>query len=328
MRSSAPASRGKALVFASVAVASTFWLLLEVALRRGGVRRHRTRTRAAARPVTDLPRIHERYLIYLVPFFFVALFAALGLRRPKIPGAGTSSVAAVVSAALPALIPFGTVVNRHERHRLVRPASCSARRSPGTPSRSRTRPSLIVALSALLAVVYLLAATRRLPPAAAVLVTAAALLGMSTLELGTQVTPIARTRRPSRSRRLGRPGRRRPRRTSASWAAPESASAALRETAFWNQSIARVYYACRMAFGADFGEQTWPPVPSARAMPSCRRRADVSGARARARSGGQARARRPCERHPADLAGLLPALRLRRRRARAGASRAARAGTR
>jgi len=52
---------------------------------------------------------------------------------------------------------------------------------------------LIVALSALLAVVYLLAASRRLPPMAAVLITAVAFLGLSTLEIGKQVTPVART---------------------------------------------------------------------------------------------------------------------------------------
>jgi len=43
---------------------------------------------------------------------------------------------------------------------------------------------LIVALSALLAVVYLLAASRRLPPMAAVLITAVAFLGLSTDVLG------------------------------------------------------------------------------------------------------------------------------------------------
>jgi hypothetical protein len=30
---------------------------------------------------------------------------------------------------------------------------------------------------------------------------------------------------------------------------------ALEETAFWNESVARVYYTCSIAFGADFGEE-------------------------------------------------------------------------
>ena len=35
--------------------------------------------------------------------------------------------------------------------------------------------------------------------------------------------------------------------------------AAVRETAFWNSSIARVYYTCLMNFGGDFGEQPLAP---------------------------------------------------------------------
>jgi hypothetical protein len=35
--------------------------------------------------------------------------------------------------------------------------------------------------------------------------------------------------------------------------------AALRETAYWNSSIARVYYTCLPNFGRDFGEQQLAP---------------------------------------------------------------------
>jgi hypothetical protein len=35
--------------------------------------------------------------------------------------------------------------------------------------------------------------------------------------------------------------------------------AAVRETAFWNSSIARVYYTCLANFGGDFGEQSLSP---------------------------------------------------------------------
>jgi len=78
----------------------------------------------------------------------------------------------------------------------------------------------------------------------------------SVLEVGKQVTPIARAK-------LGVP-------VHADWvdrvvgAARGNVSlagdagiqtAALRETAFWNSSIAHVYFICRAAFGADFGEQ-------------------------------------------------------------------------
>ena len=87
------------------------------------------------------------------------------------------------------------------------------------------------------------------------LITALTFLGLSTLEIAKQVTPISRAQ-------LGLPAH-------ADWvdrlvggrdvslaggaAVP---TVALRETAFWNGSIAHVYYACSPAFGTDFGEQS------------------------------------------------------------------------
>ena len=66
----------RALGFASVAVACTFWILLEVALDAAAF--DATSSHPKGRTAfTDLPRIHERYLIYLVPLFLVALFATV-----------------------------------------------------------------------------------------------------------------------------------------------------------------------------------------------------------------------------------------------------------
>src|SRR5207253_4098502 len=74
----------KALVFASVAVASTFWVVLEVAFDAAAF--DATRNLPHVRPgFVDLPTFHERYLIYVVPFFLVALFAAFDLRRVAVP---------------------------------------------------------------------------------------------------------------------------------------------------------------------------------------------------------------------------------------------------
>jgi hypothetical protein len=242
-----------ALVFASVAVASTFWLLLEVALDAAAFDATSAHPHDASAFV-DLPRIHERYLIYLVPFFLVALFAVIGLRRSNFPSPRLLVGAAVVGALLPALIPFGTVINGTSA------IDSFALQLFGTTRGGQTVPvahatTLAVAFSTLLAVVYLLAATRRLPPVAAVVITAVAFLGMSVLEVGKQVTPVARTQ-------LGLPAH-------ADWVDRAVGSrgdvslvggagvrrVALRETAFWNGSVARVYYACSPAFGTDFGEQ-------------------------------------------------------------------------
>jgi hypothetical protein len=85
--------------FAAVALSLTAWLLLETAFD------------AALFDVPpDLPRIHERYLIYVVPFFLVALFAAVRLPESKAPYR-TYLAAAGVAGLLPLLIPYHTVVN-------------------------------------------------------------------------------------------------------------------------------------------------------------------------------------------------------------------------
>jgi hypothetical protein len=90
---------------------------------------------------------------------------------------------------------------------------------------------------------------------AAVMITALVFLGLSTLEVGRQLTPIPR-------KELGLPAH-------ANWVDRVVGNranvslvggagvpmGALRETAFWNSSIARVYYTCLMNFGGDFGEE-------------------------------------------------------------------------
>ena len=175
-----------ALVFASVAVASVVWLLLEVAFDAAAYD-----PTSAARNylgLFDYPRIHERYFIYVMPLFFVALFVVLPLLRKNIP-TGRHVAVATIAALLPALIPFSSVINR------TIPVESFSLLVFGKGEGSKTvsithATTLVVALSALLALVYLLAASKRLPPGAAVLTTAAVLLGMSTLELGRQVTTI------------------------------------------------------------------------------------------------------------------------------------------
>ncbi|MFL5915897.1 MAG: glycosyltransferase family 39 protein [Gaiellaceae bacterium] len=240
------------LVFASVAVATTVWFLLEVGFDAAAF----DATSAHPHPqtaLTDLPRIHERYLIYLVPFFLVALVAALPLLRGKIPMSRHFAIAAA-AAALPALIPFGTVING------TRGIDSFALQLFGTTKHGRGVPvthatTSILLLAGLLAAVYLLAASLRLPPAAAVLVTGLAFLVLSMYELGTQLTPIPQKQLglPSHNdwvdRVVGRGG-------DVSLVGGSAAQVpGVRETAFWNVSVTRVYYTCKRGFGTDFGEQ-------------------------------------------------------------------------
>ena len=242
----------RASIFASVAVASAFWFLLEVALDAAAFDGTSAHPRHPS-PFTDLPRIHERYLIYLVPFFLVALFATPA-RRGAAKGVRPLVGAAVVAALLPALIPFGTVING------TSPIDSFALQLFGRTRHGSIAPVAhptagIVALSALLAVVFVLTVARLLPPLTTVMITAAMLIGLSTLEAANQVTAVPWTTfglpahadwvdrvvgRDGTVKLVGGPGRERP---------------ALLETAFWNASIARVYSTCSPAFGPDFGEQ-------------------------------------------------------------------------
>jgi hypothetical protein len=92
------------LVFGAVALSVTAGLLFEVAWDGAEFDSTRLVTGSAG-----IPRLHERYLIYLVPLFLVALFAVLRRRR-RMP-LSRHVAAAAVAAALPATIPFGLIIN-------------------------------------------------------------------------------------------------------------------------------------------------------------------------------------------------------------------------
>jgi hypothetical protein len=241
----------KALVYASVAIAATAWLVLEVAFDAAAF----DGTSPHPRPsvgLVDLPRIHERYLIYLMPLFFVALFAALPLLRARFPARRHLAIA-VVAAALPVLIPFGTVIN-----------STSSIDSFALQAFGRVKSGQIVPighptlailfLSALLAFAYVHAASRP-APLFAVAVTAVALLGMFAFELGREVgrSPSSKTGVPENpdwvDRVVGRGG------DVSLVGGARVRRIALEETAYWNLSIRHVYYTCKLSFGSDFGEQ-------------------------------------------------------------------------
>jgi hypothetical protein len=241
----------KALVFASAAVATTAWLLLEVAFDAAAF----DATTAHPQPgpgLADLPRIHERYLIYVMPLFFVALVAALPLLRAKIPTRRHLAIAGA-AAAFPLLIPFGTVINSTSSiDSFALQAFAKVRSGAIVPI---AHPTLaILFLSTLLAFGYVRAAAGR-APSLAVFITAVALFGMGVLELGREVgrDPAAKLGLPAKAdwvdrvvgdgsdvSLVGGAGVRR---------------IALEETAYWNLSIGHVYYTCNLAFGSDFGEE-------------------------------------------------------------------------
>ena len=241
----------RALVFASVAVASTLWLLLEVAFDAAAFDATSSHPRRRSGQF-DVPRIHERYLIYLVPFFLVALVVALPLLRGKFPARWHLAIGGV-AAALPALIPFTTVINTtsaFESFGLQPFAKISSGAIVSIP-----HPTLLaLILSALMAVGYLRAAAHPLP-SLAVTMSAVALLGLSALALERQTVPVAGAGvgLPSHKdwvdRTVGDGG------SVSLVGGGRVNTAALEETAYWNASVTRVYYTCTIAFGADYGER-------------------------------------------------------------------------
>jgi hypothetical protein len=239
------------LIFASVALATTFWILLGVAFAAAEFDSTTLHPQPGPGP-SDLPRIHERYLIYVIPLFLVALFVVLPLLRGRIPLSHHIAIAAG-TAALPAVIPLGTVINNTNGVDTFA-LQIFAKHLSGRVIPVAHATVLILALSALAAFVYLCAAFQPLP-VLAVGMTAVAFAGLSVFELGRQTDRI-------RPAALGLPAH-------ANWVDRVVGSHGdvalvagggvrplpLEETAFANTSITRVYRSCGVVFGSDFGEQ-------------------------------------------------------------------------
>jgi hypothetical protein len=230
-------TRREYVPFASVAVAVTAWLLLEVAFDAarfdGGV---------------ELPRIHERFLIYVVPFFLVALLAAVRLPESK------ASVriylgAAAVATLLPALIPYHKVIN------LTNVVDTFGLQLFGRPTGTKYVPIPHVTLvavwvAATFALTYVVVRNRMRGVIAFVLL----------VSIGTSMFISKRIQDGSAGARSRLPA-------SIDWVDRATSSgdvilvtgagpvSAAMETSFNNLSIARVYNLCKKTFGAEFGEQ-------------------------------------------------------------------------
>jgi hypothetical protein len=232
------------LVFGSVAAAATLWVLLETAFDAAafdsGVKQ-------------GIPRIHERYLIYLVPFFLVATVAALRAARPRVR-TPVHLLIATAAALLPATIPFSTVVN----YTIV--ADSFGMQIFGTDASGRIGPishavpvALVVGAIFGLTYVYALVRPR---PSFAIVMTVVAFLILSSLVRTRMIGATAQT---STSDPLAH----------VAWVDRTVGSAgdvvlvggkgvrraALLDTAYDNLSVSRVYYTCTRIFGADFGER-------------------------------------------------------------------------
>jgi hypothetical protein len=225
------------LPFATVAASLTAWFLLETAYD----------ALKFDSPGGDVPRIHERFLIYVVPLFIVALLAVYRLSERR-PSARVYVGAAAVAALLPALIPYHTVVNntigvdtfglgpfaRTEHGRLVAVPHAAL---------------VAVGVSAALGLLYAYVRRRLLSVMLLVLIAFVTISGM----LRIRIESTANFARAILPQHVDWVDRAKPRGEVAVVTAAGSPASAL-ETAYRNLSIARAYAACGRTFGSDFGE--------------------------------------------------------------------------
>jgi hypothetical protein len=243
----------RALVFGAVAVATTVWLLLEVAFDAAAFDSSSPPAHAT-QLVATLPRIHERYLIYVVPLFLVALVAALRAVRPRVPVWAILG-AALIAALLPAAIPFHDVIN-----------TSVVADTFGLEAFATVAHGALTAVShaALVAVVFAsvmafasLYAFLRPRPSFAIVLTLLAFFILSNFVrirlIGTAngFTAPQPVQRDWVDKVVGGG-------SVALIGGPGTSRLALLDAAAGNEAIARLYYTCHPAFGSDYGERQVP----------------------------------------------------------------------
>jgi Dolichyl-phosphate-mannose-protein mannosyltransferase len=226
-------------VFASVAASVTAWVLLEVGFFGDYVVR-----------TGQIPRIHERYFFYVLPLFVIALLAAVRLPASKAPFR-MYEAAAVVAAALPAVIPFRSVINNS----IV--ADSFALQPYGrivghtiVPIGHATLGAVFSA--ALFALLYLLIRNRTVGVSVLVLLVFVLMSSFVRSRVVESASGATASVLPAHRDWVDQAN---PGDGVALVAGPGASDLAVLETAFNNLSISRVYYVCKPAFGAVFGEQ-------------------------------------------------------------------------
>jgi hypothetical protein len=223
----------RAATLAAVASSAVAWLLIEVAYNAALFDSEQG----------DLPRIHERFLIYVVPFFLVALIAVVG----KDVRVRVYAAAAACTALLPLLIPYGTVVNYTIGYETFALHPFSQLKNGITSPLTHATLAAVWA-AATLALLYVF--VRRRLRAVVVLV----LLPFVFVTMFAQ----GRIQATSADRRALLPGR-------VDWVDRAASGdvvlittnrdgAAELQTAYTNVSIDRLYAVCRSAFAPEFGE--------------------------------------------------------------------------
>jgi hypothetical protein len=225
--------------FAVVAVSLVVWLLLEVAYDAA----------AFDSPTGDIPRIHERFLIYVMPFFLVAPFAAYRMVDTKARSRAYLA-AAVVATLLPLAIPFHTMVN--PTIVVDTPAlNLYARVSRGKLAAVPHAPLIAVWLAGTLSLLYvrLRKRLRAIVPLMLVPFVLITLMAQSRID---DAGNFARSLLPRQTNWVDSAH---PAGSVILVSGRESSMTPALETAYSNLSVGRVYYVCKSTFGPEFGEK-------------------------------------------------------------------------
>jgi hypothetical protein len=235
----------RAIVFGSTTVALAFWLLVETAIATDSFERQ-----------GDAPRIHERYVFYLVPLFLTVFVGAL--RDDRVRRTRVGAALAIVVAALAALaIPYQTVING-----TVVADTFSLQFVARKGSLQAIDHASLVALAVAVGLAAAFALLRSRPIVAiGVLVVAfsydsavlgsrieSASRGEKTFFTSSHYDWVDRTHPTSGVSLITGPGVTDP---VAEW-----------HTAYYNLRIDRLYYTCRRTLSVDFGERRVSLTPS------------------------------------------------------------------
>ncbi len=197
----------------------------------------------------DAPRIHERYLIYLVPLFLTAFVAALRFSQ-VVTNRRAYIWSWAVALALPALIPFGTVVNDTIIGDTFGLAPLA--RGVGGEMLPLLHETLLAVFLA--AAIGAVAGLLRAHFVASVAAAAVLLVGWSAAA-ETRIVFAARDNATYAGQRDWVDGMH-PGGSVVLVTTPGMSKAAMLETAFFNPSIGRLYSLCvQMITEADFGDQ-------------------------------------------------------------------------
>jgi hypothetical protein len=194
-----------------------------------------------------VPRIHERFLIYVVPLFLVALLATVRLATTV---SGRAYLAAAGFAALlPAVIPFHTVINNTVSFESIglQPFARGVR-DELVPIPHATL--VAVWIGATFALLYVVVRERMRAIVMLVLIAFILIGGLARTRIESGAS-YARSRLPDHRDWVDRS-------TSSGGVVlitGKGSPVSALETAYANLSIARLYFICRRTFGAEFGEQ-------------------------------------------------------------------------